>query len=301
MEYIILDMEWNQPFSMKQAVMRPVRLAGEIIQIGAVKLDENFNCAGNFKVDVRPKFYRKINSYVKKLTKINNAAMNSGIPFLEAFEDFREWCGEKFVFLTWGNDDIPMLRDNMAVHRIDTDWIPPVYNLQIIYCSQILNEFKQVSLSDAVLSVNEEMLQAHDALNDSMSTYEICKHLDLKTGILNYENDLIKMTGKKYEAEILEGVYKNKKEAFSSENVTSFYCPECGEKISCGEVVKQNSGKSIAIAKCRNGEDFFVRFKFIMKKGGRISISRSLRTLDEKSEAFYFEKKAIQEQLCENV
>ena len=37
---IVLDLEWNQPFSTRSMVTTPVRLPGEIIQIGAVKLNE---------------------------------------------------------------------------------------------------------------------------------------------------------------------------------------------------------------------------------------------------------------------
>ena len=37
---IVLDLEWNQPFSMRSMITTPVRLHGEIIQIGAVKLNE---------------------------------------------------------------------------------------------------------------------------------------------------------------------------------------------------------------------------------------------------------------------
>ena len=42
MNYIVLDLEWNQPFSNKTAIKSPVFLKGEIVQIGAVKLDDSF-------------------------------------------------------------------------------------------------------------------------------------------------------------------------------------------------------------------------------------------------------------------
>ena len=43
MYYIILDMEWNQALDRAHTVEKPVLLRGEIIQIGAVKCDEDFN------------------------------------------------------------------------------------------------------------------------------------------------------------------------------------------------------------------------------------------------------------------
>lgn len=296
MNYIILDMEWNQPFSSETVIKRPIRLNGEIIQIGAVKLNENFEYLDNYKINIRPKFYKKINRYVKKLTKISNSDLIEGKPFSEAFENFMRWCGNEFVFLTWGADDIPTLRDNLIIHNLDPETLPSVYNLQIIFCSQKLNIFRQVSLSEAMETVNEKMLEAHDALNDSMSTYEICRHLDLKKGIEEYEKNYMFMIGKKYETEVLGEVYGSKKEALMSENVISFECPECGERVFCSEAVAKTKGKSIALAKCKNGEEFFVKFRFLPKKGGKVTVCRSLKTLNQNNEALYYQKKILAEQ-----
>ena len=44
MSYIVLDLEWNQAMSSNASVFNrlPIHLSGEIIQIGAVKLDDDF-------------------------------------------------------------------------------------------------------------------------------------------------------------------------------------------------------------------------------------------------------------------
>lgn len=38
MEYIVLDMEWNQALTFSEMVKDPVFLTGEIFQIGAIKV-----------------------------------------------------------------------------------------------------------------------------------------------------------------------------------------------------------------------------------------------------------------------
>lgn len=38
MEYIVVDMEWNQALTFSEMVKDPVFLTGEIIQIGAIKV-----------------------------------------------------------------------------------------------------------------------------------------------------------------------------------------------------------------------------------------------------------------------
>ena len=39
MDYIVLDLEWNQPLSPQRMVREPFILGGEIIQFGAVRID----------------------------------------------------------------------------------------------------------------------------------------------------------------------------------------------------------------------------------------------------------------------
>ena len=76
MQYIVLDMEWNQPWPGSYAAQKvlPVQIHGEIIQIGAVRLLETGKIADEFQVLVRPKYYKKPNSRVSKLTGLRDAA-----------------------------------------------------------------------------------------------------------------------------------------------------------------------------------------------------------------------------------
>ena len=48
MSFIVLDMEWNQPWPGSPSAKKvlPVAIRGEIIQIGAVRLDEQ-GCPGD--------------------------------------------------------------------------------------------------------------------------------------------------------------------------------------------------------------------------------------------------------------
>ena len=54
MNYIILDMEWNQALSREKMVHTPLTLRGEIIQIGAVKTNERFELIDKTRIAVRP-------------------------------------------------------------------------------------------------------------------------------------------------------------------------------------------------------------------------------------------------------
>ena len=95
MNYVVIDLEWNQAMSSKAAIFNklPIHLRGEIIEIGAVKLDENFKPGEEFTVDVRPIYFKRMHYKVKKLTGFDAERLSHGIAFEDAFQQFREWCG----------------------------------------------------------------------------------------------------------------------------------------------------------------------------------------------------------------
>ena len=187
MNLIILDFEWNQPYDSKHALKQPIYLHGEIVQIGAVKFDENHHILDTFKILVTPKYYPKMLKKISKLTGIKNSDLQYGFPFPVAFKHFKNWCGPDFAFLTWGPDDIGILRENMLLHRLDTGWIPKAYDLQVIFDDQIAGKNRQTSLTDAVQMVGENALEAHDALNDARNTARVCLHLDINRGLSEYK------------------------------------------------------------------------------------------------------------------
>ena len=187
MYYISLDLEWNQAYAEQlKAVQKRLgaRLRGEVIQIGAVKLDEQMRICGSYSIIVRPRFFTRINRHVKKLTGITQEMLDSGVPLPVAAERFHRWCGEDFAFLTWGPDDIPMLEDNFRAHRIDTAWLARTYDLQPIFNAQTAGESKQRSLEFAMEHFGiEPSLPAHDALNDAYFTALVASKLDVARGV----------------------------------------------------------------------------------------------------------------------
>ncbi|MBQ2737739.1 MAG: exonuclease domain-containing protein [Clostridia bacterium] len=192
MYYITLDLEWNQAYAQKAiAVQKQLacRLRGEVIQIGAVKLDSRMQPCGSYQAIVKPKYFKKIHRMVADLTGISQEQMDAGISLSDAAESFRRWCGEDFVFLTWGPDDIPMLKENFHVHKIDMDWLDCTYDLQAIFNMQTDGGTKQRSLEYAMEYFEiPQRLPAHDALNDAYFTALVAKRLDVPQGIRDYGN-----------------------------------------------------------------------------------------------------------------
>ena len=294
MNYIVLDMEWNQPFNMNSMIRNPIALHGEIIQIGAVKLDENYHILDTFKIMVSPKYYTKMHKKVSKLTGITNEELQYGFPFPVAFNHFKKWCGQEFAFLTWGPDDIEMLRDNMMLHKLNTEWIPSTYNIQIIFEDQIAKKNRQVSLSYAMEKIGEPALDAHDALNDAKNTVCVCLHLDMVKGLAEYAalHQQMKCFGSPVkERSQSTKTYPTKGAALNDPELINFFCPTCGSNVECIDFIRQNSDKFIGIGKCDNGDELFVRLKFTKWPDGKYSVSRILYEMDDDNRTYYLNKK----------
>lgn len=190
MYYITLDLEWNQAYAQKAlAVQRQLssRLRGEVIQIGAVKMDKNMRICGSYQIIVKPRYFRKLHKHVSELTGITQEQMDLGTPLTEAAKRFREWCGKDFAFLTWGPDDIPMLRENFHVNDIESDWLTNTYDLQLIFNRETDGGNKQRSLEYAMEHFDiPQTLPAHDALNDAYFTALVAQKLNVAEGVRTY-------------------------------------------------------------------------------------------------------------------
>lgn len=307
MNYIVLDMEWNQPVSYKKMVKEPVMLYGEIIQIGAVKLDENFQVVDIFKMGVFPKHYSKMHKKVKALTRITNGVLRNGLPFPMALSYFRIWCGEDVVFLTWGSDDMDILRDNMLLHQMSVACLPMAYNLQYIFDAQVTKIGQMMSLKKAVAMCEVVPRQAHDALNDALNTAEVCKHLDINQGIAAYDNIMAQFGlrgGQPHEAEVERVIYpnsyKDKKCALAAEEVRSFFSEYYGCEVLCEPPVKQNDCKYVTQGHVASGETCFVRLKFKKMPDGSIKMARILYEWNEAHAIYYAQLQEKAEQKYRN-
>ncbi len=194
MQYIILDMEWNQPwpgsYSAKKALPSPMR--GEIVQIGAVRMTQEQQVADEFQILIRPKYFKKMNRKVASLTGIRDSLLREkGVRFPEAAAQFAAWCGEDCVFLTWGFDDITILRENLAVFGLESGWTARWYNAQLIFNAQTDGSGAQKALSTAMQMMDIAPTRAaHDALGDAYHTALVCQRLRLAEGV-----DLAELTG----------------------------------------------------------------------------------------------------------
>ena len=111
MNYIVLDLEWNQSPSGKNYSNK--NLPFEIVEIGAVKLNSYFKEVGRFSELVRPRVYKNINHIISNIIHIEEAELRKARSFKEVMQSFLEFCGTNYIFCTWGNLDLLELQRNM--------------------------------------------------------------------------------------------------------------------------------------------------------------------------------------------
>ena len=298
MDYIVLDMEWNQPWPGSPSSKKPlpVQIRGEIIQIGAVRLTEASAVADEFQVMVKPKFYRHLNRRVSKLTGIKETRLrDEGIPFPEAMERFRQWCGEDIVFLTWGFDDIGILRENLRLYSLEEGWTERWYNAQMIFNAQTDGSNSQKALKTAMETFGIEASRpAHDALGDAYHTALICAKLDLERGTREYDQALKSHENGFHGAELPGCIdrkvfydYADKHAALSAMAGAENICPICGGKMLGSRWFAQPGRRYMDLATCPVDGKFLIRVRLSQQEDGRIRVSRlTYEATSEAAEAY---------------
>lgn len=263
MNYIVLDMEWNQPMPGVRLEYQNDRcLVNEIIQIGAVKMDASLQIIDTFEINIKPRKLKHINHNVRKLTGLDDAALADAVDLEAAVSLFQEWCKTDFVFLTWGYDDVDVLGTNLSYFGLPTDWLPNFYNLQMIFCAQTENLNKQYSLSYAAAYFDITLDKPlHDALTDAYYTALVCTKLDLKKGIHTYRAMVFQDNTIPEHMKNIR--YKRKYRPTASyealieqTKIKSPECPECGKLLKCSVCAQNGIFQHLTIGDCEKHGGF---------------------------------------------
>ena len=298
MNYIVLDMEWNQPWPGSPSAKKvlPVQIRGEIIQIGAVRISEDQQVGDEFQVLIKPKFYRRLNRRVSKLTGIKEAQLrDEGIPMGEAMARFRQWCGEDVIFLTWGFDDITILRENLRLYGIDESWVTRWYNAQMIFNAQTDGSSSQKALKTAMEIFGIEATRpAHDALGDAYHTALICAKLDLVRGVMEY-GQAVKSHENGFHGAELPGCigrkvfydYADKQAALEAMDGPENKCPTCSAQMTGTRWFAQPGRRYMDLAECPEHGKFLIRIRLSDQPDGKVRVSRlTYEATSEAAEAY---------------
>ena len=244
---------------------------------------------------------------VKKITGFDKERLSHGLPFPDALESFREWCGDDVTFLTWGCDDRRILEQNIIIHDLDWDWISGWVNLQLIYNLQTGGDKNQKSLASAMEHFSIEQTRvAHDALGDAYNTALVCTHLDMDEGMRLYPDAAqilaARMPNAKPQTETQDNDallhesypgFTTKAAAFADERIASLACPVCGKSLSAEKWVNQGDQRYMSIFACEDDGPFLVRVRFRKQaESNSWTANKLVYQADEEMVEFYRSKAA---------
>lgn len=239
MNYIVLDLEWNQADDEKTKLESGLMF--EIIEIGAVKLNENKQQQSSFHELIKPQVFNRMNQITGELIHISMNELENCRCFQEVLKDFIKWCGEDYIFCTWGNIDLLELQRNMDFYHL-----PPLsgnsikyYDVQKLFSIDFEDGKKRCTLQHAVefLKIKEEA-SFHRADADAFYTAEVLKHIKDET-LKNYSFDTYRLPQNKTQeiyvrfddyAKYISREFSSKPSAMGDRDVVSTKCFLCGSK-----------------------------------------------------------------------
>lgn len=297
MQYIILDLEWNQPLSYQSHVYRAVgdRLIFEMIQIGAVKVDADMKVCDTISIPIRPQHYIKIHPRIRKMTGLDNEILADADTFLEAMDRFAEWCGDDYALLTWGCDDVSVLKQNMDFYDCKVQ-LPPLCDIQRLF-SDVHGAKDRKGLKAAMEMVGiepDDNLPFHNALHDSYYTALVFATLPDPAAVLKYPQEPRQLIHqeKLHRHRVRGNNYPNVFAALSSDEAHRPRCPACGRHAVLEEngYAGQAGDKYVAIATCPDHGKLLIRARLRLEDNDSCSLTLSINKATASNVAYVHTK-----------
>jgi hypothetical protein len=186
------------------------------------------------------------------------------------------------IFLTWGFDDITILRENLNIYGIDDSWVSRWYNAQIVFNAQTDGSSAQKALKTALEIFGIEATRpAHDALGDAYHTALICAMLDLKRGMQEYDEAVKSHVNGFHGAELPGCIsrkvfydYADKKQALAAMDGEENLCPHCGAKMQGTRWFAQPGHRYMDLATCPEHGQFLIRVRLSEQPDETVRVSR---------------------------
>lgn len=239
--YVVFDLEWNQgdaPFTREDGKT----LTFEIVEIGAVKLNENREKIGEFSRLIKPQVHTHMHRITGKLIHLSMEDLEKGDSFQEVAQDFFDFCGEDARFCTWGPLDLTELQRNLDFFGLPLLSDRPIafYDVQKLYSIAYDDGKSRKGLEAAVDEIGiPKDIPFHRALADAEYTAKIFRTFGEKTlNKISFDTYVTPKT-KKQEIRIVFDNYAkyisreflNKEDILKNVDIMSTKCYICHKNI----------------------------------------------------------------------
>ena len=239
--YVVFDLEWNQgdaPFVREDGKT----LTFEIVEIGAVKLNENREKIGEFSRLIKPQVHTHMHRITGKLIHLSMEDLAKGDKFQDVARDFLEFCGEDVKFCTWGPLDLTELQRNLDFYGMPLLSDRPIafYDVQKLYSLAYDDGISRKALETAVDEIRiPKDIPFHRALADAEYTAKIFRTFGEKTLTKVSFDTYVTPKTKKQEIRIVFDTYAkyisreflNKEDILKNVDIMSTKCYICKKNI----------------------------------------------------------------------
>lgn len=240
MNYIVFDLEWNQSNTGKEDEIKEIPF--EIIEIGAVKMNEEFEIISEFNQLIKPQIYHEMHHITKKLIHLHIDELENERFFLDVINDFFSWCGTDITFCTWGPLDLTELQRNMRFYNMEplSDRPFKFLDIQKLFSIGFEDRKSRRTLEYAIdfLEISKD-IPFHRAFSDAYYTAKVLACID-KSILSNYSFDVfVTPKSKKEEIYVIFNNYTKyitrefecKQDALTDREVMSTKCYLCRKNI----------------------------------------------------------------------
>lgn len=278
MEYIIFDLEWS-----RYARRLKPRCPDEIIQIGAVKYNENGVLTGTFNRYIRPSVYKALDPTVQSITGITMEKLtDEGIIFSRAIKEFRKFLGSgKYILMSWGSYDAVVLKSNCLYYNkdINLSWLSSFLDLQS-YAQKIL--FPKSKQQPGLTTAADELklLYAEDTLHDALVDAKLSGQVFAKISDANLIKKYV-VDGSKLSVGSKSIHITDLANPLISKREFMMRCPHCGRFISRqSQWVKKNK-RFVANHFCRHcNHNLLCSVEVLVKENNEVRYKRHARVVE---------------------
>lgn len=275
MDYIVMDLEWNQNPYGKNNYHSDIPF--EIIEIGAVRVTENREIADSYQQVIRPRVYKRLHYKIQEITHFTEEELSHGKDFKRAIGEFLEWCGDDYMFCTWGSMDLTELQKNMRHYKLERILEFPLFyvDLQKMFSLRYDDGHMKRTLTSAVeyLEIPEDK-EFHRALSDAYYTAKVMQVMDFEKYKERLSIDTFYTPRIKEEeifirfdqySKLVTREFLDKEEMFADADVRDLCCNQCDKPLEVLIDWFSDSGKTYyCLGKCP--EHGYVRGKIKVKK-----------------------------------
>lgn len=305
MNYIVLDLEWNQCPTGKADENE--KLPFEIIEIGAVRLDESLHETGRFREVVKPQVYQKLHFRTKEIVSLRAIDFESAKSFTEIIPDFFNWCGEHPSFCTWGPADLMELQRNLSYYNIPSPFAFPLiyFDIQKIFSIIYEDRKSRRSLEYAVnyLQIPTD-IAFHCALSDASYTSLIMQHMSADQIQANSSVDYFRTPNNRRQeiylhydsyVKFVSKPFETKTQAMKDRIVTGTSCYICKKKIPKKiRWFSVGSSNYYCVAYCNKHGFVKGKIRLRQRRDGRFYAVKTTKLISEEDAYAIREKKEIQ-------